>query len=176
MPASKGKRDEVAERREKVLARRAIGVPPAVIAEELGISEQTVYDDVHRMLKARRETLNRDKDLLVVLEAEELDAIKRAAWEAATCVHLHVSASGRVSTHPDTGEPLRDFAPTVQALGVLLRTQDRRTKLLGLDSAQKLEMRAEVVTLDAIDAAIAGLREQIDTLPAPARTGIPGEA
>lgn len=176
MPASKEKQAEVAERREKVLARRAIGIPPSVIAQELGISEDTVYDDVHRTLKARRDALNRDRDLVVVLEAEELEAIRRCAWEAATTVHFHVAASGRVSTHPVTEQPLRDFAPTIQALGVLLRTQDRRTKLLGLDSAQKLEMRAEVVSLDAIDAAIADLRKQLEALPEPDGVDLPDEA
>lgn len=176
MPASKAKQDEVAERRERVMGRRAIGVPPAVIARELGISEQTVYDDVHRTLKARREAISRDRDLLVVLEAEELDAVRRRAWEIANADHLHVAASGRVSVHPETGEPLRDFGPVIQALGIVLRTQVRRAPLLGLDAAQKLDVRAEVVTLDAIDTAINDLRAQLDALPASARSGLSDEA
>lgn len=175
MPASKDRQAEVAARREKVLARRAIGVPPGIIANELGISEQTVYDDVHRTLKARREAINRDKDLIVVLEAEELDAVRRRAWEIANAEHLRVGASGNVSLNPETGAPLHDATPAIQALGLLLRAQDRRTKLLGLDAAQKFEMRTEVVTLDAFDAAIAELRRQLDELPNPAQPGT-GEA
>lgn len=176
MPASKEKQAEVAARREQVVAMRSRGIPPSVIAEQLGISEETVYDDTHRSLKARREALNRDKDLMVVLEAEELDEIRRGAWEIARGEHLHVSASGRVSEHPRTGEPLRDVTPNLQAYNLLLRTQARRAQLIGLDSAQKLEMRTEVVTLDAIDAALAELRAQQDKLPPPPRSGIPEQA
>ncbi len=175
MPASKAKREEVAERREHVLARRAIGIPPGVIARELGVDEQIVYDDLRHAREERRESLGNDKDLIIVLEAEELDAIRRRAWEIAGDEHLRVGASGGVSLHPDTGKPLRDATPALQALGILLRTQDRRTRLLGLDAAQKFEMRAEVVTLDAFDAAIRGLHEQLDALPGPAASA-PGEA
>jgi DNA-binding CsgD family transcriptional regulator len=176
MPASKAKQDEVADRREKVLARRAIGIPPAVIAAELGISEATVYDDVHRTLKARREAVSRDRDLLVILEAEELDAVRRRAWEIANGEHLHVATSGRVSVHPGTGEPLHDVNPVIQALGLILRTQARRAPLLGLDSAQKLEMRTEVITLDAIDAAINDLRAQVAAAAALDGGDVPQEA
>lgn len=166
MPASKAQQQDVARRREQVLAKRAIGIPTAIIAKQLSISEQTVYDDVHHELKDRRAALDRDRDLLVVLEAEELEAVRRTAWEVINRDHFHVSASGRVSMHPDTDEPLRDDGPILQALGVVLRAQQRRSELLGLNSAQKLEMRTEVVTLDAIDAAIADLRRQLNDLPA----------
>lgn len=176
MPASKEKQSEVADRRERVVAMRAKGTPPSIIAGELGITEQTVYEDVHHSLKARREAINRDRDLLVALEAEELDAIRRSAWDVIGRQHLHVGASGRVSVHPETEQPLEDDAPILQALSVLLRTQDRRARLLGLDSAQKLEMRTEVVTLDAIDAALAELRAQQDKLPPAPRSGIPDKA
>lgn len=176
MPASKEKQAEVAIRREKVVAMRAKGIPPSVIAYELGITEQTVYEDVHHSLQARRDAINRDRDLLVALEAEELDTIRRSAWEVVGRTHFHVGASGRVSVHPDTEQPLHDDAPTLHALSVLLRTQERRSRLLGLDSAQKLEMRTEVITLDAIDAALADLRRQLDAMPAPTRGELPHEA
>lgn len=176
MPASKTKQAEVAERRERVVAMRARGIPPSVIARELDISDETVYDDTHRTLKARREALNRDRDLIAVLEAEELDEIRRGAWEIARATHLHVSAAGRVALHPDTDEPIRDVNPNLQAYNLLLRTQARRAQLIGLDSAQKLDVRAEVVTLDAIDAALAELREEQNRLPPAPRSGIPEQA
>jgi hypothetical protein len=165
VPASKDKQLEVSERRAKVVALRSCGLPPAIVAKQLGISEETVYDDTHRVLKERREALARDRDLMVVLEVEELDEIRRGAWEIARGTHLSVTASGRVGTHPETGEPVRDVNPNLQAYNLLLRTQARRAQLIGLDSAQKFEMRTEVVTLDAFDAAIRGLHEQLDALP-----------
>lgn len=176
MPASKTQQQDVSRRREQVVARRAIGIPTAVIARELGITEETVRQDVHHELKDRRAALDRDRDLLVVLEAEELEAVRRTAWEVINRDHFHVSASGRVSMHPDTDEPLRDDGPILQGLGVVLRAQQRRSELLGLNSAQKLEMRAEVVTLDAIDAAIADLRRQLGEFPTSDRGDVPGPA
>lgn len=175
MPASKTKQLEVAERRAKVMALRSTGMPPALVAQALDISEETVYDDTHRVLKERREALARDRDLLIVLEVEELDEIRRGAWEIARGTHYTVTASGRVGTHPDTGEPVTDAGPKLQAYNLLLRTQARRAQLIGLDSAQKFEMRSEVVTLDAFDAAIRGLHEQLATLPGTAPSA-PGEA
>jgi hypothetical protein len=175
MPASKSKQLEVSERRAKVVSLRATGLPPAIVAQQLGITEETVYDDTHRVLKERREGLSRDRDLFVVLEVEELDEIRRGAWDIARGVHLHVTPSGRVGEHPVTGEPVRDVNPNLQAYNLLLRTQARRAQLMGLDSAQKYELRSEVVTLDAFDAAIADLRKQLDALPGPARRD-PGEA
>lgn len=175
MPASKAKQLEVSERRAKVISLRSCGLPPAIVAEQLGISEQTVYDDTHRVLKERREALARDRDLLVVLEVEELDEIRRGAWEIARSIHYAMTASGRVGTHPDTGEPVTDAGPKLQAYNLLLRTQARRAQLIGLDSAQKFEMHSEVVTLDAFDAAIRGLHEQLNALPGTTPSS-PGEA
>lgn len=175
MPASRSKQLEVSERRAKVVSLRATGLSPALVAQQLGITEETVYDDTHRVLKERREALARDRDLFVVLEAEELDEIRRGAWDIARGVHLHVAPSGRVSVHPETEEPIRDVNPNLQAYNLLLRTQARRADLMGLNSAQKYELRSEVVTLDAFDAAIADLRKQLDALPGPARHD-PGEA
>lgn len=175
MPASREKQLEVSERRAKVVALRSCGLPPAIVAKQLGISEETVYDDTHRVLKERRESLARDLDLMVVLEVEELDEIRRGVWEIARGTHLSVTASGRVGAHPETGEPVRDVGPNLQAYSLLLRTQARRAQLVGLDAAQKFEMRTEVVTIDAFDAAIADLKEQLDSLPGAARRD-PGEA
>jgi len=176
VPASKDKQLEVSERRSRVVALRSCGLPPAIIAKQLGISEETVYDDTHRVLKERRESFARDLDLMVVLEVEELDEIRRGAWEIARGIHLSVTASGRVGTHPETGEPVRDVSPNLQAYNLLLRAQARRAQLVGLNSAQKIEMRSEVVTLDAIDAAINDLRAQLAAHDARPGGGVPGQA
>jgi hypothetical protein len=152
-----------------------MGIPPGIIASELGVDAQIVYDDLRHAREERRERLSQDKDLIVVLEAEELEAVRRRAWEVANEEHLRVGASGNVSLHPVTGEPLHDATPALQALGILLRTQDRRTKLLGLDAIQKFEWRGEVVTLDAFDTAIADLQRRLDEHPIQPRFG-PDEA
>jgi hypothetical protein len=70
--------------------------------------------------------------------------------------HYEVSASGRVATDED-GRPLLDDKPKLAAIDRLLKIQDRRAKLLGLDSAQKVE----VLTLDALDAERQRLVEQL---------------
>ena len=60
---------------------------------------------------------------------------------------------------PQTGEvtqrPMLDDGPVVQAATALLRVQERRAKLLGLDEPSKI--RVETIPLDVVEAEIARL-------------------
>ena len=81
------------------------------------------------------------------LEIERLDAIARGFQRIYATRHYVVAPGGKVARHPDTGEPLIDNMPNMQAGLALLRVQERRAKYLGLDAPVKIEH----ITLDSID-------------------------
>lgn len=125
------------------------------IAEQLGYSSTSrAYEAVQRGL---RDAIQEPADDLRRLELERLDEMARAAWKVLYDRHLAISAGGKVVRHPDTGAPLVDDGPTLAAIDRLLKIQERRTKLLGLDAPQRLE----VLTLDAIDAEIRRLSAEL---------------
>lgn len=163
MPAPAATQQAVADRRAKVVRMRSTGIPPAVIARELGVSLDVVYQDVSVTLKARRDEMAADADLVVAAQVEELDAVRRTAWTNAIRRHYHVTPSGQVARDPETGEPLIDTAPVDRALGVVIKAQERTARLLGLDAAASVRVRAEVVTVDAFRATVEQLRAQVET-------------
>ena len=81
------------------------------------------------------------------LEVERLDAIARGFQRIYATRHYVVAPGGKVARNPDTGELLIDDMPNMQAGLALLRTQERRARLLGLDAPVKIEH----ITLDSID-------------------------
>lgn len=86
------------------------------------------------------------------LELMKLDEWEQAAREVLERQHVTVS-HGQVVYHD--GRPVVDDAAVLQAIDRLLKVQERRAKLLGLDAPK----RVEVVTIDWLD-------EQIRTLTA----------
>lgn len=152
----------VAERRAKIVARRVRGIPARTIALELGISEDLVYQDAHRELAKRKAELDHNRDVLIAAQVEELDAVRERAWRHALMRHYQVSQSGAVAKDPETGQPLIDTGPNDRALALVIRAQERLAKLLALDEAKKIDIKAEVVTLDSFDAAIADARRQLE--------------
>ena len=163
MPASKAQQVATTERRAKVVARISRGMRPAAIARELGISEELVRQDLHRELAKRKQELDEYRDALIAQQVEELDQVRAVAWRNALTKHYQVSAqTGKVARDPETGEPLLDTAPVDRALGVIIKVQERLSKLLALDEARKIEVKAEVVTVDAFRATVEELRARVE--------------
>lgn len=71
--------------------------------------------------------------------------------------HIAVS-NGRVIMDPaDPTKPLRDDGPTLAAIDRLIRLEERRAKLLGLDAPT----RVETITVDQVEAEINRLAAQL---------------
>jgi len=140
----------MAERRARVVNMRVSGATPDQIARQLGLSVSQVRHDIERTLKHRTAELGAAVEDLRSLEAEKLDAMERVAWKVLGKPHYAVSATGNVARHPDTKEVLIDDGPTLQAISSLLRIQERRAKLLGLD--QPTRSAVEVTTIDSATA------------------------
>lgn len=151
-----------AERDAEAARLRAQGLAYREIAEALGYADASgAYKSVTRALNA---VPAEAVDELRAVELARLDDLTRRAWAVATKTHPVVAANGRVVLGPD-GEPLVDDGPVLHALDRLLKIAERRARLLGLDAAKKYEVKQQVVTLDAIDAAIADLRSQLAEYP-----------
>lgn len=82
-------------------------------------------------------------------ELVKLDALEAAAWEVLRANHIHVS-DGRVVK--DADQPITDHKPVLMAIDRILRCQERRARMLGLDAPTRQTIT--VLTEDVVDAAI----------------------
>ena len=95
-------------RREKALELRASGQSIRAIADKLGVSKSQVQRDIEKELQAAAEGRKKIAGLIIDLELAKLDALEKKAWE-----------------HITDGE--------LSAIDRVLRSMERRAKLLGLD-------------------------------------------
>jgi hypothetical protein len=157
--AMSGRRAEIrvsARLREaRALALRAAGASYRQIGQALGCSE-------NRALRITQRALDRmvrePADQVRQLELARLDQMWVEATKILRRQHL-VASGGKVVVHPDTREPLEDDAPVLQAIDRLLRIQERRARLLGLDAPA--QTRVTVLSEDVIDAEIARLEAEL---------------
>ena len=125
------------------------------IAAQLGWKNQASAHEAVRRAIADGYRLASSEAIRV--EEERLDALVRAFGRVMATRHYATGASGRVATHPETGDPLVDDGPVIQAGLALLRVSESRRKLLGLDKP----VRHEVRTIGDIDARLIELAEQV---------------
>jgi hypothetical protein len=134
------------------------------IATELGYSDKgAAYRAVQRVLV---ETVAEAAAELRTVELMRLDQLHEAALDVLE--RIHYAHSGGKLIELD-GVPLRDDGPRLAAIRELRQISESRRKFLGMDAPAKLE----VVTLDAVDAAIRDLEAQLArraTAGAPAPT------
>lgn len=129
------------------------------IAEHLGIPKSTAYESVQRVLA---ETVQEPADDVRKMELERLDQMAVAVKGVLERNHVVVS-QGRIVQrwigweqeedgrykHDREGaripiyEDLDDDAPVLQAVDRLLKIQERRARLLGLDAPQRVSVDAE---------------------------------
>jgi hypothetical protein len=122
------------------------------IADELGLYDKAAaYRAVQRGLAAIPQEAAAE---VLRLELEKLDQLEQAALEVLERQHVTVS-HGQLVFHE--GVPLVDDGPVLQAIAHILKIQERRAKLLGLDAPKRIE----VLTLDAVDAEIARLTAEL---------------
>jgi hypothetical protein len=153
---------QVAERRAKLVEYRRQKRPYAEIIEELGYkSVQAARRDFTRAVEA---SIARQDVSVEVYREEQLGELEYLAEEVHRIFreeHFHVSASGRIATHPDTGQPLRDRQPNLAAADRILKIAAQVAKLRGLDSPTRVE---GVFTIDALNQAIIDAEQQLAAL------------
>ena len=155
-----GRRRSLATRENdaRVLELRRRGLSYAQISTQMGWkSDASAYFAVNRALADQAREVSAE---VIQIETDRLDEMTRTLYRVLATKHYVVSAgSGKVALHPDTGQPLQDDGPVLQAVAGLLRISERRSKLLGLDAPTKT--RIEVITEDVIDAEMAALARQV---------------
>lgn len=152
------RRIKTAVRRAEALRMRAAGCKYEDIAQALGYSSRSAAaQDVQRALMV---AVSEPATEVRALELTRLDDLWVAALAVLKRPHLTVS-NGRVVTINNTDGlpvPVEDDGPVLQAIDRLLRIQERRAKLLGLDAPTKVE----VINDDLIDAEIRRLTDELD--------------
>lgn len=137
------KAKEMAERSKRALQLKLAGATYPEIAETMGISLSTAHGDVQRALK------DIPKDEAAQLRREEsmrLDRLHRELWREAI----------------DKDVPLIQRLPLFDRL---VKLSDRRSKLLGIDAPQSLEVTGVDLDLDAAVAALVEAAQRAASTP-----------
>jgi hypothetical protein len=117
---------------------RKAGLNYQQIAQALGYANKGgAYKAVHRALRKWGQPVTEEYR---ILELARLDAITSRLWAKG------LGRPGRAGGVNDDGtvvEPLDEIEPDYQALNILLKTMERRARLLGLDAQGPLEPEPE---------------------------------
>lgn len=134
---------------------RAEGWTYQRIANELGFNDPS--NARKAVMQALKEVVRDANETAIHLELNALDEMAREVWAVLQRTHVVVS-QGRVVERD--GVPIPDDAPVLAATDRLLKIQERRARLLGLDMPTL--SKVEVITESTVDKAIAELEAQID--------------
>lgn len=122
--------------------------------------------NAHRAVQRTLASIPRDAaEDLVRLELDQLDMMTTAVLEVLEANHYVVS-QGRLIYLGDDPQPLADDAPVLAAVDRLLKIQERRARLLGLDQPTKSTVTHAAADVDAAVAELARELALRDTPPA----------
>jgi hypothetical protein len=127
------------------------------IATQLGYADRSVaYNAVQRALLS---VVKDAAEELRTLELERLDYLWKRVVQVLERRHYTVQIGKVISVTDEYGNKvmLQDDGPVLAAVDRLLKIQERRAKLLGLDAPKQIE----IITLDAIQAEIRRLEESM---------------
>jgi hypothetical protein len=162
---SRATRATIAARRAKLVEYRRKKIPYGQFYEELGYS--SVNEARKDFTRALEESIAAQHGSVEVYREEQLHELEFLAEEAhrvLATTHYVVTPSGKIALDPETQQPLIDHGPILAAIDRLVKILDRVAKLRGLDAPARLE----VLTIDAIDAAIADLNAKLAAVDAEA--------
>ncbi|WP_327333709.1 hypothetical protein [Streptomyces anulatus] len=144
-----------AEREAEAARLRSLGWTYQRIADHLGWANKG--DAHHAVSKVLRDTVQEAGDELRALELTRLDRLEIAANEVLEREHVTVS-NGRIVVLGES--PLPDDAPVLAAIDRLLKIQERRARLLGLDAPTKQNISISPERAAALEQLVEELGEQ----------------
>lgn len=143
--------EESQRRADEILRLRNQGMPFTAIGDRYGITRQRAHQIwQHALAAIPAEAVHEAR----AQQSERLDSLLVTANEVLIREHIHVS-QGKVVLHD--GVPVRDDGPTLAAIGMIVRIEERRARLLGLDAPTKSEVR----TIGQIESEIADLEAKL---------------
>lgn len=141
---------ENTERNREIMAMLARGRTQRSIAENFGIALSTLSEIIGRE-RARNPI---DKAAEIATQVEILD---RLIEEASAIVDMRAAPvtagkDGDIVRDPEDQAVVRDHSGRLAAMAIVKQLQERKAKLLGLDSATKTEVAAAVTyTIEGVD-------------------------
>ena len=138
VPETDGSKIDNAERDAEIMNLRRRGRTLQTIANEFGISRQRVHTIIkERLAEIPVESVQHYRSQAL----EVLDNLLEKANAVLEAQHLKFH-EGVAITHD--GVPVTDNGPVLAAVATILRIEERRAKLLGLDSPIKTEISGGV--------------------------------
>lgn len=137
------------ERRAEIVDLYRQGQTFAAIGKQFDISKQRVHQLYWQAMDSVvAEAVNAHRAAMV----EEAAEVIRVANKIMHTDH-YAHSNGRVVVHPETGEPLTDDGPKLDAARTIIAAHARLARLVGADAATKVEadvslLRYEVVGVD----------------------------
>jgi hypothetical protein len=117
------------------------------IADELGMPQSRVERRINEYI---RENVGPLADELREIESRRLDDLTLRAYGVLTGSHPLVQ-NGRIVYHDD--KPVQDTRPVLGAIDRLIRIQERRARLLGLDQPTQVSATVHEIGMDDIELA-----------------------
>lgn len=146
MTAHADDRVGVAEKMDKVIELRRHGLTFQAIGDQLGHSRQWVHELYERALV---EIPAANVAALRTGMVGELAEVIRVAAEVMHSDH-YAHSNGKVVIDPDTGKPLLDSAPKLDAGRTIIAAHARLAKLVGADAPSQVAMEGTMVTYAVI--------------------------
>lgn len=123
--------EERAERDAQIYQLALRGYTPEEIAPNFRLSPSTTHEIISRVNAALHRP---DPNQAKLMELDRLDKLLKKAVSVLNKKHL-AHSHGRVILDPTNElKPLEDSAPALNAISTILKIQERRAKLLGLDA------------------------------------------
>jgi hypothetical protein len=139
-----------ARRRAQIVQARMAGTTFEEIGRQHGISDTRAHQ---LYADAMRRTVKEPADQHRALELRRLDDLQLRLTEVLRREHVTISG-GKVVVDAD-GRPYLDDGPVIAAVQALVRVQESRRRLLGLDEPARADVtariHAELYSVDALD-------------------------
>lgn len=152
---------ELAERRAEMWRLRVTGWTQQQIADNYGISQQSVSEQLRKAYVERPATAI---DEYRLVELDKLDRAERVVIAVMTRRHVTVSGGKIISTVNEHGEeePLLDDAPVLAAVDRLVKIAQHRADLLGLKAPTRVSIEAENLSAEISALLAAALADSDD--------------
>lgn len=138
---------EKLERQARAVALRKMGFSYTEIAKDLDVTKQAAFAYVKEAIAELKDEIREDSEDVKELELQRLDAMLVRLWRSAM---PSPQPGSNYIPEPDT-----------KSMKLILEVMDRRSRLMGLDAAQ----RVEHVTIDVIDKQIMELEQKLQQAP-----------